>query len=219
MTNKTTTRPSLGRIALIAGAVGIVAGLAAVYGIGGLPGNGADAGKCGLAAATAREIRPLKVGHMKTFIPAEQPVQVADLAFNDADGTARTIADYKDKVVLLNLWATWCVPCRKEMPALDRLQQKLGSDDFTVLAVNIDRRKVERAKAFMETNNIGNLGFNTDPTTKIFETLKMRGRAIGMPTTMLINGDGCEIGTLHGAAEWDSDDAVRLIEAAVQARK
>lgn len=202
---------------MIAGAAGIVAGIAAVYGIGGFPGNGVGTAKCETAQAAARAVRPFKTGQVANFIPAETSVFVGDLAFNDADGAAKTIADYSGKVILLNLWATWCAPCRKEMPALDALQETLGGDRFSVLAVNIDRRKTERAKAFLKENSITRLGFNADPTTEIFETLKQRGRAFGMPTTMLIDGKGCEIGTLHGAAEWASDDAMALIKAALAA--
>ncbi len=219
MTNKTTTRPAFARIALIAGAAGIVAGLAAVYGIGGFSGNGVDNGTCQETHATVRAVTPFRTGQVANFIPSQEPVFVADLSFNDSDGGKKTVADYGGQVILLNLWATWCAPCRKEMPALDRLQENLGGERFSVVAVNIDRRKTARAKAFLTENSITRLGFNADPTTKIFETLKQRGRAFGMPTTMLIDDKGCEIGTLHGAAEWDSDDAAALIKAALDATK
>ena len=215
MTSEESAKPRLIRTASIAGIAGIVAGLVAVYGIGGFSGNGDATGQCVAAVETARTVTPFRTGEIAAFIPAKESRHVADLAFADKEGNAKTLADFSGKTVLLNLWATWCAPCRKEMPTLDRLQEKLGGDDFMVLTVNIDRRKTERAKAFFADTGIKNLEFFADPTTKIFETLKKRGRAVGMPTTMLVNGEGCEIGTLHGIAEWDSDDAVALIKAAL----
>jgi len=217
MTTQKAPRPRFIKIALVASAIGAIAGLAAVYGIGGFPGSGGGGGNCTLAEQIARDITPYRTGDIAGFIPSQESRYVADLTFTDKDGASKTLGDFAGKTVLLNLWATWCAPCRKEMPTLDRLQEKLGSDDFTVLTVNIDRRNTARAEAFFEENGIKNLAFFADPTTQIFETLKRRGRAVGMPTTMLVDGKGCEIGVLHGIAEWDSDDAIALIKAALGA--
>jgi thiol-disulfide isomerase/thioredoxin len=118
--------------------------------------------------------------------------------------------------VLLNLWATWCVPCRKEMPALDRLQAKLGSPNFQVVAVNIDTRDPEKPKTFLADAKLTKLDYFNDQTAKVFQELKSVGRALGMPTSVLVDGRGCEIATIAGPAEWDSDDAVKLITAAMQ---
>ena len=117
--------------------------------------------------------------------------------------------------MLLNLWATWCVPCRKEMPALDALQQKLGGPDFEVVAVNIDTRDPDKPKAWLKEVGIERLGYYADSSAKMFQDLKAVGRAFGMPTTILIDRNGCELGTLAGPAEWASDDAIKLIEAAL----
>ena len=119
--------------------------------------------------------------------------------------------------MLLNLWATWCVPCRKEMPALDALQQRLGGPDFEVVAVNIDTRDPDKPKAFLKELGIRKLAYYADPTAKTFQDLKAIGRAFGMPTTLLVDPQGCEIGTIAGPAEWASDDAVKLIQAALGA--
>ena len=116
--------------------------------------------------------------------------------------------------MLLNLWATWCVPCRKEMPALDALQGKLGSDTFEVVAVNIDTRNLDKPKTWLQEVGITKLGYYADPSAKVFQDLKAIGKAFGMPTTLLVDAQGCELGTLAGPAEWASDDAVKLIEAA-----
>src|SRR5690606_2801471 len=116
--------------------------------------------------------------------------------------------------VLLNLWATWCAPCREEMPALDRLQSDLASQQFQVVAVSVDRGTTERPKAFLEEVGATNLPFYADPTMAIFNTLRERGRATGLPSTVLVNGEGCALGAMYGPADWASDDAKALIAAA-----
>ena len=138
-----------------------------------------------------------------------------DLAFRDGAGQERKLSDWNDKTVLLNLWATWCVPCKKEMPALDALQKKLGGADFEVVAVNIDTRDPQKPKAWLKETGIGALAYYADPTARIFQDLKEKGRAFGMPTTLLIDRNGCEIATLAGPAEWASGDAINFIEKAL----
>jgi thiol-disulfide isomerase/thioredoxin len=100
------------------------------------------------------------------------------------------------------------------MPALDALQAKLGSDRFEVVAVNIDTRNPDKPKAWLQEVGITKLGYYADPSAKVFQDLKAIGKAFGMPTTLLIDPQGCELGALAGPAEWASDDAVKLIEAA-----
>ena len=117
--------------------------------------------------------------------------------------------------MLLNLWATWCVPCRKEMPALDALAGKLGGPAFEVVAVNIDTRDPDKPKNWLKEVGIERLAYYADPSAKVFQELKVVGRAIGMPTTLLVDPTGCEIGTIAGPAEWASDDAVKLVTAAL----
>ena len=118
--------------------------------------------------------------------------------------------------MLVNLWATWCVPCRKEMPALDSLQAKLGGKDFEVVAVNIDTRDPEKPKNFLKEANLTRLGYFADQKAKVFQDLKSIGKALGMPTSVLVDGQGCEIANLAGPAEWASDDAIKLIKAAME---
>jgi thiol-disulfide isomerase/thioredoxin len=193
--------------------VGIAAGLAAVYGIGAMQRNPADA-SCKPAAELARRLAPLARGEVAAVAIASEPKRLPELAFTDADGKPRTLADFQGKTILLNLWATWCVPCRKEMPALDALQAKLGSDRFAVVAVNIDTRNLDKPKTWLQEVGITKLGYYADPSAKVFQDLKAIGKAFGMPTTLLVDPQGCELGALAGPAEWASDDAVKLIEAA-----
>ena len=194
-------------------AVGVAAGLAAVYGIGAMQRNPADA-SCKPAAELAKRLAPLARGEVAAVGIASEPKRLPELTFTGADGKPRTLADFQGKTVLLNLWATWCVPCRKEMPALDALQARLGGDAFEVVAVNIDTRNLDKPKTWLQEVGITRLGYYADPSAKVFQDLKAIGKAFGMPTTLLVDAQGCELGALAGPAEWASDDAVKLIEAA-----
>lgn len=193
---------------------GVVAGLAAVYGIGAMQRNPADA-VCRPAAELAKRLAPLARGEVAAVGIAAEPQRLPDLAFIDAGGQPRMLADFRGRTVLLNLWATWCVPCRKEMPALDALQAKLGDDKFEVVAINIDTRNLEKPKTWLEEVGIKKLGYYADPSAKVFQDLKAVGKAFGMPTTLLIDPQGCELGALAGPAEWASDDAIKLVSAAI----
>jgi thiol-disulfide isomerase/thioredoxin len=168
---------------------------------------------CPGAAALAERLSPLVHGEIAALTLAPRPKPLPDLRFNGPDGTKVSLADFKGRTVLFNLWATWCVPCRQEMPALDRLQGMLGSKDFAVVAVNIDTAHLDRPKAFLEEIGVKNLKFYADPAADVFQALRQEGRALGLPTTILISKDGCEIGTLAGPARWDSEDALTLLKA------
>jgi thiol-disulfide isomerase/thioredoxin len=190
------------------------AGLVAVYGIG-TPWRNPGEAACRPAVALAQRIAPLARGEVAALAVAEKPLQLPNLAFNDAAGKAHTLADWRGRYVLFNLWATWCVPCRKEMPALDELEAKLGGANFEVVAVNIDTRDAEKPRAWLRDVGIARLAYYADPSAKVFQDLKLIGKAFGMPTTLLVDPAGCEIGTVAGPAEWASDDGVKLVGAAL----
>src|SRR6266568_2674141 len=203
-------------IAIGAVLVGAVIGFAGVYGLGGLKrGSGGDSA-CAGAVELARKIGPLAHGEVAALTMATAPLRLPDLTFEDADGKPRKLSEWRGRTVLVNLWATWCVPCRKEMPALDSLQTKLGGRDFEVVAVNIDTRDPEKPKNFLKDANLTRLDYFSDQKAKVFQDLKAVGRALGMPTSVLVDGAGCEIATIAGPAEWASDDAVKLITAAMK---
>ena len=170
---------------------------------------------CAQALALSSRIAPLAKGEIGALTVATRPLQLPDLAFQDAAGAPRKLSDWKGRTVLLNLWATWCVPCRKEMPALDNLQGKLRSKDFEVVAVNIDTSGPDKAKAFLKDANLSRLGFFADQKAKVFQDLKSAGLALGMPTSVLVDGEGCEIAAISGGAGWASDEAVMLLMAAI----
>jgi len=210
--------PATRRIRRVIGAVliGAVIGFAVVYGFGGLNRHVAGDAACRPAVELARKVAPLAHGEVAALTMATAPLRLPDLAFEDADGKPRKLSDWRGKTVLVNLWATWCVPCRKEMPALDSLQTKLGGRDFEVVAINIDTRDPEKPKNFLKEANLTKLGYFTDTKAKVFQDLKNIGKALGMPTSILVDGQGCELGTIAGPAEWASDDAIALIKAAVK---
>ena len=200
------------RAIIAAAAVAAVVTGAAIYGIGAMQRNVDPA--CTPSAELAKRLAPLARGEVAAINIATEPQKLPDLTFKDASGEPRKLADFKGRTVLLNLWATWCVPCRKEMPALDALQTKLGDDKFQVVAVNIDTRNLEKPKAWLDEIGIKGLGYFADPSAKVFQDLKAIGKALGMPTTLLVDPQGCEFGVLAGPAEWASDDAIKLIETA-----
>jgi thiol-disulfide isomerase/thioredoxin len=204
------------RLAMVVagGIAGVAAGLAAVYGIGTLKRNAADEA-CAGAVDLAQRLAPLARGEVAAFTVADPSLRLPDLAFRDAGGRQHRLADWRGRTVLLNLWATWCVPCRKEMPALDALEGKLGGPAFEVVAINIDTRDSDKPRAWLKEVGVDRLGYYADPSAKVFQDLKAVGRAAGMPTTLLVDPAGCEIGTVAGPAEWASEDAVKLVTAAL----
>jgi thiol-disulfide isomerase/thioredoxin len=193
---------------------GTVAVLAGVYGIERLRGNPADA-VCRPAVETAARLKPLVHGEVAALALAQTPFRVPDLAFKDAAGHSRALAEWHGRTVLLNLWATWCVPCRREMPALDALQADLGGPSFQVVAVNIDTRNPDKPPSFLKAIGVTRLSYYSDQSAKVFEDLKMAGKAFGMPTTLIVDRNGCEIGDMAGPAEWASEDGVALVRAAI----
>jgi thiol-disulfide isomerase/thioredoxin len=207
---KTIRRP------LIAGIAVAVLGLGAIalYGTGDA-GNSA-AGQCRAAKGVTEQLAALARGEVAAATVAKEPKPLPDLVFNGPDGAQTSLSAFRGRTVLLNLWATWCAPCRHEMPALDKLQGELGGQDFEVVAVNIDTRNPEKPKSWLKEAGIARLAYYADPEARVFQDLKRIGKAVGMPTTLLIDRDGCELALINGPAEWASEDALKLVRAALQ---
>ena len=205
------------RIPLAIGAVviGAALGFGGIYGFGILKPSTSGDPACRSAVDLARRIAPLAQGELAALTMAATPLRLPDLAFADGDGVPKKLSDWRGKTLLVNLWATWCVPCRKEMPALQALQTQLGGANFEVVAINIDTRDPDKPKTFLKEANLTRLGYFSDAKAKVFQDLKGIGRALGMPTSVLVDTQGCEIATLAGPAEWGSDDATRLVKAAL----
>lgn len=198
-----------------AGLAGAVAAVAALYVIVGPNGNIAGTQSCTAALAAAEAAKPFATGEVAAFLPASQPLDLQKLTFQGEDGKPVTLADFRDKTVLLNLWATWCAPCRKEMPALGDLQADMGGDAFEVVAVNLDRGGPEKPKAFLSEIGVNDLAFYQDSSNKLLQDLRKVARATGLPTTILVGPQGCEVGTMYGPAEWASGEAKELIKAVI----
>ena len=142
------------------------------------------------------------------FAVHDSPQDVANIQFNTEDGRSLNLEDFRGKTVLINVWATWCPPCVKEMPTLDRLQAKLGSDSFEVIALSIDRAGAPAIRRFFDKTGVENLAVYVDKTMLSATAL----RAIGLPATILINEEGKEIGRLMGPAEWDTPEIIEFLQ-------
>jgi thiol-disulfide isomerase/thioredoxin len=207
------------RLILIAAVAGILAGAVAVYvrNVGsGNAGEGlfaASAGGCEGSVETVKSVARFAKGEVAAMVPA-QPPRVMDLSFKGPAGQDVKTADLSGKAVLLNLWATWCGPCRQEMPALNALQKEMGGSDFEVVAVNIDTGSDEKPKAFLAEYGIDGLGYYRDSSMGVFNSLKKEGLAFGLPVTLVMDKKGCLISAMNGPAAWDSADGKALIAAA-----
>ena len=202
-------------VAAVAVAAVIAAVVYATLPEGGKEVSGAAA-QCAASTAAASRAAPFARGEVAAMSIHKAPKPAVDVAFDTPDGKRVTLADFRGRNVLLNLWATWCAPCRAEMPALDRLQAQMGGDAFEVVTVNIDTARLERREAFWKEIDIRHLRFYTDAKADIFQVLKRTGKVVGLPTTILIDSNGCELGLMAGPAEWDSEDAKKLLSAAIQ---
>ena len=168
------------------------------------------------ATATMADVRPVvEVERAFTLTPYTSPRPIANVTFQDGSGRKRTLADFRGKVVLLNIWATWCGPCRKEMPTLDRLQSRLGSAEFEVVALSIDRGGQAVVKSFYDEIDVRALAIYVDATTEAQAKLGI----VGVPTTLLIDQEGRELARYTGPAEWDRPEVIDTIRRYLPRRK
>ncbi len=203
--------------ALVAGAL---AGGLGLYVMGGPSGNnlasapGGEGETCTVAEATLTAVDEAIGGEVAAMLLADPPQDLSALSFNGPDGQPMTLADLGGKTLLVNLWATWCAPCRAEMPALDALQAELGGEDFEVVAINVDTGGDEKPRKFLDEIGIASLAYYRDDTIGVFNDLKRRSLALGLPVTLLVDENSCLIANMNGPAEWASEDAKRLVRAA-----
>lgn len=196
---------------------GTVASTIFLYGKKGDAGNSVS-DPCSATLEQAASLKPLMKGEIAALQPVSKPLAFPSLGFESDQGTL-TLAGFSGRVVLLNLWATWCVPCREEMPALDRLQHKRGGSDFEVIALNMDTRNVDRVPKWLVENKINTLARYFDPAGKAFQTLRGIGKVQGLPTTFLIDRHGCLLAEMAGPANWASDEALALLDQALMLPK
>ncbi|MDS7595238.1 thiol:disulfide interchange protein TlpA [Agrobacterium tumefaciens] len=219
MTDKKPLRLPSAKLVAIAAVAGVLsgAGVVAFRHIGsGSEVQGAavaEAGLCEGAATRIASLKPFLKGQVAAMSATDTP-RVVPLSFKGPEGRDLTLADLKGKTVLLNLWATWCVPCREEMPALNALEKEMGGDNFEVVAVNIDTGSDDKPNTFMNEYNIDGLKLYRDSSMGVFNVLKKEGLAFGLPATLLMDGNGCLLAAMNGPAAWDSEDAKALVSAA-----
>ena len=206
------------KMLVLLGVASLVIGLG-LYGIFGLSGNSQVASNtlagCPASVTRGKTLDPLATGDVAAFRALDAPLDLSGIGFLDGDGKPKTLADWKGKIVLFNLWATWCPPCREEMPYFEKLQNEKGGAKFAVVPVSIDLGDASKPKAFYEETGLQSLPFLHDNTMEAFQSLRKKAVALGMPTTLLVDRDGCGLGVLNGPAQWAGLDAIRLIDAAV----
>ena len=227
MTNDTTPKNSIGKNS--SGKVGLklavvaalLAGAYGVYAINGSKSNIQDGEKSAtgetgqIVAAPVGLTKELSSGALRAFLVHKTRKEMPKLAFKDGSGKDLTLDGWKGRVVLLNLWATWCGPCRREMPHLAELQEKFGGDDFEVVALSVDRKGAEASGRFLVEAKSTALNLYVDRTSKALGLVRARG----LPVTLLIDRKGREAGRLLGPAVWNGPDAVRLIKTAIAEKK
>ena len=206
MTSRSKMAVALGALVLVA-----LGGVAAFYSGQGGAGNST----CNAATTKLAQLRPLVKGEVAGILVPERSAPVPDLAFNGPDGKPTSLSAMRGRTVLVNLGATWCPPCLLEMPALAKLQKTLGGPDFEVVTVNIDTRNLDKPKEWLAKKDIAGLAYYADPEAKVFQDLRAAKKAEGMPVSLLVDPQGCELATLQGPAEWAGTEALALIRTAL----
>ena len=216
------------RKSLVTGAAaGVLAAGAALY-IAGFPGGNAaqaepveiaegivETPACVLDGAARGAIERATTGEVAAMQVLDRGISLATLPFEGPDGAAMTLADLGDGTKLLNLWATWCAPCRAEMPHLDELAKEGAAEgSLTVVALNVDTGDADKPKRFLDEIGVENLPLYREPTMQAFSGLRLAELAVGLPVTALIDGEGCVLAAMNGPAVWNSPDAKALIAAA-----
>ncbi len=151
---------------------------------------------------------------LEKLIRSQEAKPLPDISFSDGEGNERSLAEWKGKVVLVNLWATWCAPCRIEMPGLNRLQAKLGGPDFAVIPISLDFSGPKKPRKFLKDEKLDHLPLFLDSSKTIMQSLNVPG----LPLSVLIDREGREVARLAGAAEWDSPEAETLIRRAIEGK-
>ncbi|MEP4476003.1 MAG: TlpA disulfide reductase family protein, partial [Lentilitoribacter sp.] len=169
--------------------------------------------------AKATELGKSAQGNVAAMIALEEPKLMPAHQFVDPNGDVQSIDMFKGKITLVNLWATWCAPCREEMPALSELQTAKQGADFEVVTINIDRGDRNKPEGFLNEIGVDNLPLYQDSTMGVFNALKKEGLAFGLPVTMLLDENGYILASMNGPAHWSSPDALNYIDAAIATKQ
>ena len=195
------------RFTILAAIIATVVGFVAVYASLTLSGNGEKISD----ATNKQKYQKMQGERLRAFIFHKEPKEIENFKFQDAFGETRSLSDWKGKVVLINLWATWCAPCREEMPSLDNLKKHFSNEKFDVVTISMDRGGVSKPRKFFDEERIKYLELYIDPTSRLMFKMK----AVGLPATILLDPEGREIGRMAGPAQWDSDRAIEIIQKAL----
>ncbi|QIE55644.1 TlpA family protein disulfide reductase [Pikeienuella piscinae] len=166
-----------------------------------------------LSADQIEALKAARAGDMTKLIFHDSPKPRLETTFETGDGAPVSVADYEGKVVVLDFWATWCPPCREEMPSLDRLKAAMADEGFDVVTVSMDRASTEKIQEFYDSVGVENLAIHREPSLRIGS----EGAILGMPTTLILDRKGREIARLQGDAEWDGPDATGMIRSIMAA--
>lgn len=195
-------------------------GIAAVFwrgnkGSGGVEGSAS----CPARPAVAKALKAAATGPFASLVIPARGHDFADLSFATDKGEPVSLSDFAGTPLLVNFWATWCIPCRKEMPELDQLAVAYDHDTFQVVTINLNTGPdgANKAHAFLDDEGLGNLPVYTDPTGKAFERLKTEGVALGLPATLLVDKNGCEMASFQGGAAWNGAEGHKLIDSLIRA--
>lgn len=156
--------------------------------------------------------KQMRSQRLRAFITHKEPKKLPNFEFKDEFGKTLRLSDFAGKVLVLNLWATWCGPCREEMPSLDQLKAYFSHEAFDVVAISHDRGGLEKPRAFYAKERLKHLALYIDTSSKLMFQLK----AVGLPATLLIDKEGREIGRLPGPAQWDSPMAIEIVKKALK---
>ncbi|WP_427024285.1 thiol:disulfide interchange protein TlpA [Aureimonas ureilytica] len=210
-TTPPTQKRRAGRIVGLALLAGVCAGAFGVYVMETRSGN-ASVAACPAKDGLRQALDAASKGEVAALLTLDQPFDATKIAFKDGGGQMTNLGAMKGQSLLVNIWATWCVPCRAEMPALDELEREAGDESFAVVPINIDLGDVEKPKAFYTETKLTALPFFRDETMGVFNELKKAGVAFGLPVTLLVDAEGCARAAMNGAAHWSSPDALALVD-------
>ena len=168
-----------------------------------------------IAQAEMSDIAAMRIGDMKKLNFHSEAKDVSSKPYIKEDGSEGMLSDHKGKIVLLNFWATWCAPCRKEMPMLSELQTELGGNTFEVVTLATGRNALPAMKKFLSKIDVDNLPLHRDPKQKIARDMAV----LGLPITVILNTEGQEIARLRGDADWSSENAKDILRAVIAAQE
>ncbi|MGY6644446.1 MAG: TlpA family protein disulfide reductase [Salinarimonas sp.] len=195
-------------LALLVGAAGITYTVLS-------PGGEAVAEACEASVPVVEALAPHARGEVAAVNVHSLPRLPPDMEFTGPDGETLTLADFSGRTVLVNFWATWCAPCREEMPALNTVQNEFGGEEFEVVAINVDTRNLDKPRAWLEEHGIHDLRYFAENDGVLLQTMQRSGHVVGLPTTVIFGPNNCELAILRGYADWASEDAFGFLREAL----